>query len=723
MFYSLLIARVFLNNLRSVFFVCALLLLPLVAFSQKDSVPSNDPIPQPAIVEFQEVIVIGKKEQRREIVSLPQTEIIGKELDRTRGASLGEALKNIPGVYTLQSGPSIFKPVIHGLHSNRILIINNGVRQEGQQWGSEHAPEIDPFVATKLSVIKGPASIRYGSDAIGGVILVEPAPLPTAVGVDGEVNLVGASNSKMGVSSGIVQGAFGKKLTGLSWRTQSTFRRAGNSETPHYYLENTGFKEIDFSETVSYVKKNYGVELYYSEFNTKLGIFSGTHAETLPDLIAAINRPRPITPSYFSYKIDRPYQQVKHEFFKVGAFLKLKNDNRIELQFARQHNVRSEYDYLPLTGQTNPELYLSLVTHSLDLTYKHKIKKNISGTVGFNGISQGNVRKYQLLIPNFRNYGAGIFMIEKWTKNRLTIEAGIRYDYRWLRAYMLDNTTAKEITPTFQFKNFTETVGALYHLTEIISWSINAGTAWRAPTVNELLSNGVHQSAVSYEIGNANLKSERAYNFSTSINYQGKKISGEIGFYNNSINGYIYLKPDLTFIHTIRGAYPAYTYTQVKAIFRGVDFSATCKISNSFSITSKLSLLFARNTTILDYLILVPANRLENILKYALGDKGKLKQACVSISTLFVAKQTRVPANSDYASPPVGYTLLNADLWFSILVKQQHISISMSATNILNVAYRDYMDRFRYFNDEPGRNFTLRLKIPFEIFKKNNEQQ
>ncbi|HWZ22446.1 MAG TPA: TonB-dependent receptor, partial [Cytophagaceae bacterium] len=434
----------------------------------------------------------------------------------------------------------------------------------------------------------------------------------------------------------------------------------------------------------------------------------------------AINRPSPITPSYFSYKIDRPYQQVKHELFKVATFLKLKNENRIELLFARQHNVRSEYDYLPLTGQTTPELYLSLVTHSLDLIYKHNIYKNVSGTIGFNGTTQGNVRRYQLLIPNFRNYGAGIFIMEKWTKKRVTVEAGIRYDYRWLRAYTLDYTTAKEITPTFQFKNFTETIGALYHLNENMSWNINIGTAWRAPTVNELLSNGVHQSAVAYEIGNTNLKSERAYNFSTSLNYQGKKLTGEIGFYNNSINGYIYLKPDLTFIHTVRGAYPAFTYTQVNAVFRGVDFSTTYKITNALSFTSKLSLLFARNTTIHDYLIWVPANRLENTVKYIIGDKGKVKQAYISFSSLSVAKQTRVPANSDYAPPPKGYVLLNADIGFSIPVKNQQVSISMSATNILNIAYRDYMDRFRYFNDEPGRNFTLRLKIPFEILKQNN---
>jgi len=157
------------------------------------------------VTSLHEIEVVGKKEEEQALVSQSKTDIKGEDLIKVRGATLGESLTSVPGVYTLQSGPSIFKPVIHGLHSNRILIFNNGVRQEGQQWGSEHAPEIDPFIATKLSVIKGASSIRYGSDAIAGVILVEPASFPDTPGVSGEFNSVAASNNRMGVVSGIVQ--------------------------------------------------------------------------------------------------------------------------------------------------------------------------------------------------------------------------------------------------------------------------------------------------------------------------------------------------------------------------------------------------------------------------------------------------------------------------------------------------------------------------------------
>ena len=142
----------------------------------------------------------------------------GLAMQETRGMSLGESLKSIAGVNSLQTGPNISKPVIHGVYSNRILIINNGVRQEGQTWGNDHAPEIDPFIATKYTVIKGPASIRYGSDAIGGVVLVDPKDMPKEPGIDGNINIVGMTNGHIGVASGMMEEAFGDKLTGLSWR-------------------------------------------------------------------------------------------------------------------------------------------------------------------------------------------------------------------------------------------------------------------------------------------------------------------------------------------------------------------------------------------------------------------------------------------------------------------------------------------------------------------------
>ncbi len=663
-------------------------------------------------VHTKEVVVLGKKAEEPPLVTQTTHVLQGKELEQTRGNTLGEALKNIPGVYALQTGPSIFKPVIHGMHSNRVLILNNGVRQEGQQWGSEHAPEIDPFVATKLTVIKGPASIRYGSDAIAGVVLVDPASLPKESKIGGEVNLVAASNNHLGVASGILQGGF-NKINGLAWRLQGTYRMAGNTKTPDYYLENTGFQEKNYSLAMAYTRLRYGLEVFYSQFNTRLGIFTGASAETIQDLNAAIQRSAPITLSYFSYSIQRPYQLVQHDLFKSSGYVKFGNSSKLQITFARQANTRSEYDYVPLSGRTTPELYLHLTSHTLDIHFAHSLFRRLEGTLGISGITQGNVRQYQLLIPNFRNYGGGVFLIEKWTNNKWTLEGGLRYDYKWLRAYMLDNATAHTITPTFHWQNVTGSLGSAYQLGPHTKWMLYLSTAWRAPTVNELLSDGVHQSALSYEIGNPNLHAERSYSGTTELNYQGKRMSGSIEAYYNYMQGYIFLKPDLSFIHTTRGAFPTFTYTQVDAIFKGIDLSFTYSVLDSLHFKSKTSLLFAYNTTLHDYMQLVPANRFENGFTYGFGNIWKLQHLYASLSEVYVAAQKRVPANSDYAPPPAGYMLLQAELGFHTFIGKYPISLILSASNLLNTKYRDYLDRFRYFTDEPGRTIIIRLKTTF----------
>jgi iron complex outermembrane receptor protein len=399
--------------------------------------------------------------------------------------------------------------------------------------------------------------------------------------------------------------------------------------------------------------------------------------------------------------------------FKANTFFIFKNDTRLDVVFARQQNERSEYDYLPLNGALNPELYLRLVSHTADVLYKHKVIRHFTGTVGLNGITQGNVREYQMLIPNFRNYGAGLFYMGKWTNDRLTLEGGARYDYRWLRAYTVDNNTAQVVTPTWSFNNVSGTLGSQYFIIPNLSWAVNIGTAWRAPTVNELLSQGVHQSAVAYEIGNPNLHSETAYNFNTSLNYQRARWNAEIGLYENIIDGYIFLKPDLKYIRTVRGAYPTFTYTQVDALFRGVDLTLSFKVMDSLTLSSKSSLIYAWNRTINDYLQLIPSNRFENTIRYGLGNAGPFRQVYFNVTDLYVSKQNRVPANSDYAAPPAGYMLISAGFGFSIPSGKHLLNVSFTASNLLNTTYRDYMDRFRYFTDEPGRNFTLRVRIPF----------
>lgn len=303
------------------------------------------------IEELKEFAII--ENEIKPLSSVVKKELSPEELSKTRGRTLGESMKELTGVTTLTTGNSISKPVIHGMHSDRILILNNGIRQEGQQWGSEHAPEIDPFIANKLSVVKGAQSVRYGANAIGGVVLVEAADLPDSSGINGEINAIGYSNGQQGVSSAMLEGK-NNKLIGIAWRVQGSLKKSGNIHTPNYFLKNTGVEEQNFSWTLGLNKEKYGVELFYSQFNSIIGIFSGAHIGNLTDLQTAFAAEEPLEKADFTYDIERPYQKIEHELFKVKSYVATGKVGKLELVYARQFNLRNEFDKHQPRGRKRP---------------------------------------------------------------------------------------------------------------------------------------------------------------------------------------------------------------------------------------------------------------------------------------------------------------------------------------------------------------------------------
>jgi len=677
--------------------------------------------------QLQEVRVLAERKQA--IATDAKSEIRGLQLFQTSGQTLGESLKSIPGLSSIQTGPSISKPVIHGLHSNRVLILNNGVRQEGQQWGSEHAPEIDPFIADKITIIKGAASVRYGSDAIVGVLLVEPKVLAPERSLDGEVNLVAGSNGRLGAASALLEGKLGGALEGFNWRVQGTLKEAGNFSTAHYYLKNTGLREEDLSLALNYKnkKENFGAEVYYSEFHNKVGIFEGSHVGNVADLDSAFQRSRPITPSYFSYTIGRTYQQITHDLLKITSSYTFKKAAKIEAQYSYQQNKRDEYDIdLPYSNDPNilklPQISFQIGTHALDLLYHQPSKNNFSGTLGVSGATQGNVfRGIRYLVPNFRNYSGGIFAIGRYSKNSWMLEAGLRYDYRWLRVYKLDNNNLQTYYNTSTYQNVTGTIGAAWRANSRLSFTANFGTAWRAPSVNELYINGIHLSAASYEKGDSSLRSERSYNFTLSGKYETEPFFAEIVLYDNIINNFIYAKPALTPITLISGTYPLFNYTQANVNLKGLDAELRYRPFTGWSVDEKISLVRAWNKTAQDYLIFMPADRFDHSIRYEGGGSGVSESGereasgswYISGGVLTVLRQMRTPPNSDYVPPPKGYTLLNASLGYAWPLKKNRLNIELAGYNLANTAYRDYLNRFRYYADDLGINIVLRSKLTF----------
>lgn len=672
------------------------------------------------------------KARKIENLTQSQTTLEGQNLENTKGQNLGESLKQITGVTTLQTGSSISKPVIHGLHSNRILIVNNGVRQEGQQWGSEHAPEIDPFVAKRLTVVKGAAGVRYGSDAIGGVILVEADPLPDSAKLAGEVNQVYFSNGRQSVSSAILEGILSPKK-GLRWRVQGTFKKGGDVSTPNYRLGNTGVQEINYSLTLGYKKERLNSELFFSQFNTQIGLFTGSHIGNLQDLLSAIQRTQPLeiyTPSNFSYNIDRPKQVVQHNLLKIKTFIQLPRNQKISFTLGRQYNFREEIDIS--RGDKNLVQNFQLTTYSTEVVYDLRPYRHLTSSIGMNGIFQQNIttgilktpRTNTVLIPNYQQLNGGLFWIERWVKEKWEVEGGLRFDKRMLNVFYIkrgESTISKE---NLDNQNFTGTLGAKFTLFPQFNVALNFASAWRAASVNELFSDGVHHGTASYEKGDISLKPEVAKNSSLNLNYSYKHGNIEALLYYNAISNYIFQAPTGRAILTIRGAFPEFWYAQTNAVLKGFDINMNHTLFKNLKLTNKYAYLTGTDQIRKQALMLMPANRLENSLQFS------FKKHHFSIQNQYIFKQTRIPSKlifdtipsseiifkdyaGDFAAPPAAFSLWNLQYHHEFMLNKHEIGVGASVQNVFNTVYRDYLNRLRYFSDEMGRNISVRLKYSF----------
>lgn len=650
-------------------------------------------------------------------------ELSGKELEETRGLSLAEALSKLNGVTLLQTGATIAKPIIHGLHSSRILTINNGVRQEGQQWGNEHAPEIDPFIADNLVVIKGVDELRYGSDAIGGVILVNPKPLRHLPGYYGELNTAYFTNNREYVISGMYEQQF-KKQPSFSYRLQGTIKQGANVVTPDYRLNNTGLKEENFSLTAGWKKEKYNIEAFYSQFHTTVGIFSGSHIGNLTDLKTAIaaTRPADVFLGENTYDINRPYQDVVHRLFKTKTSF-TSGGSKFNILIAAQFNHRKEFDIQRSSASNkSAQLNLSILTLSEDVSWDHPKVKNIQGTVGVSSMQQDNSYSGRYFIPNYFATTYGGYWIEKWAKHRWEVQAGLRNDNKKIATKRL-LFNGSPINHDFAYSTLASSFNTLYKISPDIRLNVNVSLANRAPYVNELLSDGIHHGTATYELGDINLKTERSVNIAAGFAYSNKPktFSADVTLYNNAINNFIYQQPKPNEpVLTIAGAFPLVKYQQTNALLRGVDIALRYDFTQKLELMSKISILRAYNQSIGDWLILMPSDRLSNELTYNFIKEGKASSSYVSVEIATVFKQTRIPSDKngkqDYKSPPPGYTLLNLNASTKVIVAKIPVTIGIGARNVLNIRYREYLNSFRYFTDEMGRNFSIRLKVPVENF-------
>jgi len=699
--------------------------------------------------ELAEILV--KADNKTEATSIEQT-LSKKEVEAYADKSLGDALKSLSGVSSLNTGNSIVKPMIHGLHSSRLLIINNNVRQFDQEWGAEHAPNIDINVGGRIKVIKGANTLIYGSDAIGGLILIRPDNYTRKDTLFGGTSTALNTNGWGGnINSEIVK----TYQSGYYAKAQASYKMFGDFEAADYNLSNSGIKSMNASGRFGYKSFEKGFDAYYSYVNNTIGIIRAAHVGNVNDLIRAINRKEPSFIDDFSYAIDNPKQAISHHLGKIEAYKRFKGLGKLTLQYDFQVNRRKEFDRRRASFEDAPAADFRLFTTSIQPNLKIDAVDNFVLNTGFllryqqNDSANESITRISIpLIPDYDKYEAGIYTTGNYKLNlNTTISAGFRYDFSRIEAEkkykvfdweennydelfpefssgVIDNFEIYT-SPKFNFHNISASLGLTSSFGNNFDFLFNYGLASRMPNASELFSNGLHHSAARIETGSLLLNKEIANKFVTSIERKNQNFGFSISPYYNHIKDFIQLIPAGEALTTIRGAFIEWKYNQVDAQIFGVDIDINNKLSDKFMYKGSLSLLRGDNLTEDTALINMPSTNFSNSIVY---NNKKLNQLSIGITQYTELKQNRFPDYNfftfnpilqedvyvDISSAPSAFTLFhfNSSANFKIS-STSSLNVAFNVENLFNISYRNYLNRLRYFADEVGRNFNIKLKFNY----------
>lgn len=648
-----------------------------------------------------------------------------EDFEENQGKTFGELLEDVNGVTLLKSGATITKPIINGLHSQRILLVNNGMRMEGQQWGLEHAPEIDPNAVQTVSVIQGAGSVEFGADAIGGVITVEPTRLPDYYGIEKTIAVGANSNGRSGNVSANIVGK--QKILGLplSFQAHGSLKRAGNLRTPNYFLDNTSLEEANFMLRGGYLGDKFGIEANTSIFDTNIGILTDSHVGTVDGVRAIIANGQPFLDRGFSYDIGRPRQEILHEINQAKSYY-YSSIGKIEFNVSRQYNEREEFDFNDEVAGLN----LKTETFTEDLSLGHSFNDRWVGKVGVQLQQQDYRFDGFFLVPEYQQNSIGAYIFEEYSVNdNLLLEAGIRYDFKEYD-YQIPFTEFEEINQgevifdsvdddigniNNQFNDLiTGSIGAVLQLSDMFSLRPNFGYGVRQPLPNELFSDGLHNGIARWEVGDPTLTTEKATTFQLNADLNLGNTIANVSTYFNRIDDYIYSIPDpeLDIRFTIRGSFPIFRTSQTDARIFGTNyqFSRTF-LDDKLDFSTGGSLIWARDVGLDQPLIFIPSHRFNHQAKYQFNN-----QLFGTINFQNVLEQTRVPAQDvvpDFAPPPPAYSLVDLGVGYNAQLLGNKVSILGSVENATNNEFRDYLDRYRFFAHAPGINLGVRINYNF----------
>lgn len=669
--------------------------------------------------ELKEIITTASKFEKE--TSQTIAVIDNKILAKLEGKDLGNILSSVAGVNQLKTGTSISKPILHGLYGDRISLINNGVKLETQNWGTEHAPEIDPLSANNIKVIKGVASLEYGTQIMGGMILIDPPKLQKQKHFNANISLIGQTNGRGITTSAKIEQGFKKQF---AYFLQGTFKKLGDQQTPNYNLSNTGLQEGNLTTGFGFLKKGFNANVYYTLFNQKVAILRSAHIGNLSDLQKALNSSEPLIINPFTYKIENPQQHIQHHLTKINLTKFFNNKSRIDITYSFQLNKRKEFDIRRGGRSSTPSLDMKLLSNNVLATYTRlkRFKKNnilLDGKSGINLLVKHNANSpstgIRPLIPDYYQYGIGFFDMEKLTIKNFILEAGIRYDYTKFFAYQFDrsNLLIKTIN---NYHTYAFTIGSSWkNKSDIIQLQTNLSYSSRFPNASELFSDGLHHGIASIEYGNSKLKPEHGLKWVNTITTNYKKfIQAEATFYISRINNFIYLAPLSEPVLTIRGAFPAFQYYQTNARLLGFDITLNSEPTSFLLLSLRSSIIRGKNIAVNDHLIYMPSDRITASFNLHHNFK-KVENVYFGMNVQHVFKQTKTSTLiNDFKAAPNAYTVLGADAGFDYIAHTKHkISFSVTGENITNTVYRDYLNRFRYYSDELGWNLTFRIKYTF----------
>lgn len=691
---------------------------------------------EPSITFLEDIEVHSLKKHLKSKASPLVSHMVSKSyMENNRENSLMQTLEKIPGVSTITIGSGNSKPVIRGLGFNRVVVVQNGIKHQAQQWGSDHGLEIDQYGVETIEIIKGPASLLYGSDAIAGVINIQAPEVPVPNSFSGSVHMLGETNNDLlGISTGVQ----GRKNTWF-YRGRITYKDFGDYKVPtdqinyeNYifdlhdnYLRNTAGNEANLSASVGYVKDRIKSETFISNVNSKNGFFANAHGLEV--------RSSKIDYDASNRDVDFPFHKVNH-FKVINSTTMFRGDHRFQIDLGFQNNHRAEYSepaphgYMP-TPPNSKERIFDKNTYSFNLSDQISIGSRHKLSTGLTIEHQhNNIGGWGFLIPGFRSFNIGGFVFNDFEISRnFHLLAGLRYDYGSIHTDAYYDWFASEVTTDqgiqnrefvqrsqdkkMRFDNISASVGVSYTHNNT-SYKFNIGKSFRMPLANELASDGVNYHMYRYEKGNLNLDPEESYQLDIEIAHETPVFSVAVSPFLNLYSNYIYLNPTSNYHETLQ----IYEYSQSKVLRMGGELSASTLLFEKLRFEANAEFVYSKQTSgpKKDFGLPFSPPLSGNLMaSYAFGDKLFFKSPTIGA-------EYRITAAQDEIVPPEKRTdawqVLNLSLQSEVSFSnnKQPLQIRVKINNVLDTKYYNHTSYYRLIDiPEPGRNLSLSLTLPF----------